>query len=260
MSGSLAESQPIEAWPDAIERELRAGATTLRRVVVLRETASTQGAAHDAGAEVGDVYVAWRQTHGRGRLGRTWADTGSEGVAATMVVPPAAPERMAMLAALASARAVLHCAPGAAGMGLGIKWPNDLMLRERKLGGALVEQSRARALVGIGINVAQAAFAPDLAARAISLTQVGLQVDRLAVVLALVRQLDQLLGWTDEALAEAYMALDALSGRSMAFDTPAGRVQGRVLSVHPLRGLVVDTAAGEVFLPAATTSVVVDPA
>lgn len=261
---------PIENWPAAIEASL-ARCRTLASFTLLRETASTQDAARAASAPVGSVVIAWRQTGGRGRLGRAWADTGTDGVAMTLVLPAAPPERLAMLSAVATACALATsastrstavpapAAPAALAPAIGIKWPNDIMLVGRKLAGILVEQTDGRALVGIGANALQRGFPGPIASRAISLAQAGLAVDRLTVVCNLIESVD---AWLDRSTAEIhaeYMRRDCLSGSQAAFLTPSGQVQGRVISVDPLQGLCVATDAGEQFLAAATTSVVLAP-
>ncbi len=135
----------IEAWTDRLQAVLTDPAGPLRRVIVVRETDSTQDAARRLGAEPGDVVVAWRQTSGRGRLGRAWADTGHEGIAVTFVIDAAPPERLAPACAVGAARAAegllaLRGITGEARGAVGIKWPNDVVAGGRKLAGVLVER------------------------------------------------------------------------------------------------------------------------
>src|SRR5881394_4876 len=83
----------------------RLGAPWLRRVVVVRETRSTQDFAREtAGGQGGVLVVAGRQLAGRGRLGRRWADTSDVGLAMTFVLDAArtAPERLAIGAGVAA--------------------------------------------------------------------------------------------------------------------------------------------------------------
>ncbi len=112
-------------------------------VVIVPETTSTQDAARRLDAAPGTVVIAGRQTAGRGRLGRVWADTGDEGIAASFVCAVAAPERMAVACAVATARA----AESVLGRLVGIKWPNDIVAEGRKLAGILIEQSGDRAVI-----------------------------------------------------------------------------------------------------------------
>ncbi len=105
------------------------------------------------------LFVAWEQTAGRGRRGRSWASPPGRGVYASLVAPVAGAERLhtlPLLAAVALCRAVDHHLP-AGGPRCRLKWPNDLLIGERKLGGLLIETERGEdgataAVIGFGIN------------------------------------------------------------------------------------------------------------
>lgn len=250
MSDRMRPQRPIEDWPAALE-SAAAACRHVRTVQLLRETTSTQDHARASGAPAGTAVVAFRQTAGRGRLGRAWADTAHEGVAATFVVDDRSPESLAMRSAVAAAAA----ARAFAGDAPGIKWPNDVVAGGRKLAGVLVERTEGRALVGIGINVLQAGFGPELAPHATSLAQLGAACDRLEVLATLFRALDDALEADDEHIYRTYRVLDRMCGNRTRFLTPEGPVEGTVRDVDPLRGLLVDTGSGTRFLPAATTSV-----
>jgi BirA family biotin operon repressor/biotin-[acetyl-CoA-carboxylase] ligase len=237
-------------WQHALMAGLVPGGA-VRSIVVVAESPSTQDLARAERRASGTACFALRQTAGRGRLGRAWADTQDDGIAVTFVLPVAAPEVLAMRSAVAAARAVGGFVPAA-----GIKWPNDVVIDGRKAAGVLVECADGLAFVGIGINVAQRAFPPELDAHATSLARAGAAVDRLEVALALVRAMQDAWALGPEPLAAAYRSLDRLSGRTCRFRTPAGEVEGRVNAVDPDRGIEVETASGPRFLPAATTSVV----
>jgi BirA family biotin operon repressor/biotin-[acetyl-CoA-carboxylase] ligase len=111
---------------------------------------STQLEARDL--PLGSVVVADHQTAGRGRLDRSWEAPPGTGLFVTFVLEPT--PVVAFAAGVAAAEAC--------GKGVKVKWPNDLMLRDRKLGGILAEIRRNHALVGIGINLT---WAPRGAAR-----------------------------------------------------------------------------------------------
>ena len=234
---------------------------TLRRVVVLEEVASTQDAPETITARTGTIVTALRQTRGRGRLGREWADTNDDGLALTCVLasnpwsdPSTSVELLAVASAVAAARAIEHVLGGV----VGIKWPNDLVLRGRKLGGILIERNRDRTLLGIGINVHQRTFPHELQATATSIAQVAADTEsltRLQVLRALMQELEVVLAMDAARILSAYHSRDVLTGTRAEFATPTGAVEGEVCSVDPLRGLVVRTKTSEQFLPAATTSV-----
>jgi BirA family biotin operon repressor/biotin-[acetyl-CoA-carboxylase] ligase len=243
-----------EDWPARLEKCV-AGCDNFHRVTVLRETESTQDVAALLHAKPGDVITAFRQTAGRGRLGRIWADTESEGVAVTLVTPAAPAERLAMLSAVATARAAEHCSASIHNaVRVGIRWPNDIVIDSRKLAGILIEQDRNTARIGIGMNVAQRMFTPELSARACSLAQHGITIDRAAVVAAIISCMDAALGELDESLHREFADRDVLRGCVATFEHDRRTITGRVLDVDPMRGLRVLTGAVEVFLPAHTTS------
>lgn len=258
-------------WPARLAA-VCAETALFHRGIALEETASTQDAPETRGARAGTLVTAWRQTAGRGRFGRHWSDTAEAGIATTFVVDQQPAERLALAAAVAAAEAAefalrAGAARGAGATGteppsvvvpprsVGIKWPNDIVVGGRKLAGALIETSGGRALIGIGMNIAQQRFEGELEARATSLAMLGVRVDRVDVLCELVRALDRALAATDAGLAEQFAARDALRGTRALFATPSGPVEGEVVSVDPMRGLVVRTDSGEHFLPANSTSV-----
>ena len=242
---------PLERWTDRIEKVVASDRDLLRRVVILRETESTQDAARRPGAEPGDVVVAWRQTAGRGRLGRKWTDTQEDGVAMSLVIPAAPPERLALALAVGVARAAQQLLDRP----VGIKWPNDIVIDDRKLAGILVEQSGALAVAGIGMNVAQTSWPKELADRAVSLAQLGRPVDRLDVIVAVLESLRTALRQPNDVLAAAFSERDVLRGAEATLRNGPETIHGTVLRIDPFEGLLVKTSSGEIHLPAATTTI-----
>lgn len=243
---------PLESWPDRLEQVIAEHCTLFTRIVVLRETNSTQDAARRMNGAAGDVFIAWRQTAGRGRLGRAWADTAHQGIALTAVIArQPSPERLAIASAVGVARAV----ESLLGRPVGIKWPNDIIVDRRKLAGILVEQVEDLALVGIGLNVAQTAWPDELQSRAVSLAQLGANVDRLGAIAALLPALDAAMRSNSEELTSEFASRDVLRGTHATFRSNGQTISGTVVRVDPLRGLAALTDRGEIWLPAATTSV-----
>ena len=105
---------------------------------------STQLAAADL--PLGSVVVADHQTAGRGRLGRRWEAPPGSALLATFVC-----ESSPLIVFAAGVAAAEAC-----GQGVLLKWPNDLVLDDRKVGGILAEVRHQHALVGIGINLSSA--------------------------------------------------------------------------------------------------------
>ena len=170
---------------------------------VLDEVDSTNTACKrlaSEGAPDGTVVIADGQTAGRGRLGRTFSSPCGMGLYLSILWrPDCGPEDLLPLTAL-SAVAVCRALDRAGGLMPGVKWPNDLVLCDRKLGGILTELSLKEergsvdfVVVGIGLNCRQRAedFPPEIADTAISLDMVlSHQVKRAALAAALMEELD----------------------------------------------------------------------
>jgi len=129
-------------------------------VVRLEEVGSTLDVAHQlaaAGAEAGTLIVADAQTAGRGRMGRSWRSERGAGIWLTLIERPREPSGLEVL----SLRVGLALAPeldAFAAERVRLKWPNDLYVGERKLGGILIEarwreQSLEWLAIGVGINL-----------------------------------------------------------------------------------------------------------
>lgn len=182
---------------------------------------STQTLALDAalsGARHG-VWIADQQTAGRGRGGHTWHSAPNDGLYLSALVTPAIPlpsaMRLSLLTALAAQAAITEIAgfpiPGDAPASpapaavIDIRWPNDLLLNTRKVGGILIESAAAPAtstrppllryaVIGVGINCNQLTFPPDLDPIATSLRRESPPgtppIPREALLSAFLRHLD----------------------------------------------------------------------
>ncbi|MDW8106793.1 MAG: biotin--[acetyl-CoA-carboxylase] ligase [Armatimonadota bacterium] len=146
------------------------------RIEFHAELDSTQRRAHELverGVTTWDAVCADHQTAGRGRQGAHWYDAPNQSLLVSLIlreVPlPQPAGLLATFAALASAEALQHHYPALPLVQL--KYPNDLILCQRKLGGVLAELVGQTAIVGIGVNIAQRAFPPALREVAISVHQ-----------------------------------------------------------------------------------------
>lgn len=205
------------------------------------------------GGEYGGVLVtALRQTAGRGRLGRTWADPAGESVALTLSLPARNPARLSLYAGLA----VCAMAESLGVSDVGLRWPNDVMIGGRKLSGILVEVSDECAFLGIGINVLQSQWPQALQDRAISLAQAGVAISRPMVLEACMRSLANVLTWQDECASAAFARFDLLRGTHQRFRVGSREIGGVVLEISPLAELVVNAPEGIVHIPALTASLI----
>ena len=151
-----------------------------------------------AGAPEGSVFLAERQTAGRGRGAHNWHSAQSAGIYCSVVLRPALPPSEALILSLAAGLAV-HAAIQAIdpGVTVDLKWPNDLLINEKKVAGLLTEMNseatRVRYIVvGIGINVSQATFPPELQRTATSLRRAtGTEWSRVELCAALLKSLNR---------------------------------------------------------------------
>jgi BirA family biotin operon repressor/biotin-[acetyl-CoA-carboxylase] ligase len=191
------------------------------------------------GAVEGTVVVADHQTAGRGRLGRSWTAPAGTSLLVSILLRPshlAVDQRHLVTAAVALA-AVRACEV-VAGFSPEIKWPNDLLVGDRKLAGILAETDRDAVVVGIGINVAAAP--PE----GVSVEEMaGHRVDRGE----LLATLEGLESWYRDppAVMVAYREACATVGRRIRVELPTGQLLGRAENVDDLGHLMVRTDAGE---------------
>jgi BirA family biotin operon repressor/biotin-[acetyl-CoA-carboxylase] ligase len=110
------------------------------------------------GTEEGAVVISDSQEKGRGRLGRSWVSPPGLNIYMSIILRPRIEPEHVTLITILSAVACTHALRKTTGLAITVKWPNDLMVSDRKLGGILTEIKTTRkeivlAVIGIGINV-----------------------------------------------------------------------------------------------------------
>jgi BirA family biotin operon repressor/biotin-[acetyl-CoA-carboxylase] ligase len=149
-----------------------------------------------SGAPHGSVYFADEQRAGRGRGDHAWDSAAGDGLYASVLLRTPIPAVRLPLLPLASGLAAAEAIRATAGIDIDLRWPNDLLIGPRKVGGILVESkisggSAEFAVVGIGINVHQRAFAANLTTPATSLDlETGRSVSRQDLLAALLKSLE----------------------------------------------------------------------
>jgi BirA family biotin operon repressor/biotin-[acetyl-CoA-carboxylase] ligase len=207
-----------------------------------------------------DVCIAEFQTAGRGRRGRRWNAPLASGICLSGGWQFAGmPAELGALT-LAVGVAVRRVLARIAGITIALKWPNDLVFDERKLGGILLEMKAeahggAHVVAGVGLNVAlRSALLPSLSdwpRGAIDLaTALGTEPpSRAALAGALVNELAALFadypGQGFAAYRGEWRAADYLRGRAVELDEAAGRLRGTAAGIDADGALLVETAAGE---------------
>ena len=197
-TGYQLRSMPDLALPDLIEPLIK-GTIFTRQVQHFFSVGSTSTLAMAAGAEgapEGTVFLAEEQTAGRGRAAHAWHSVQGSGIYCSVLLRPALPASEVLLLSLAAALAVRSAiAEIQPAFAPDLKWPNDLLLGDKKVCGILTEMNaeptRVRYLViGIGINVNQASFPPALQGHATSLRMAtGSEWSRVELCAALLKSL-----------------------------------------------------------------------
>ena len=199
-------------------------------LTVVAETPSTNAHLLDSarrGTAEGAVLIAEQQTAGRGRLGRTWISPPRAGLAVSVLLRPDVPARalgwLPLLAGVALVEAVRRIAE----LDAVLKWPNDLLIGDRKCAGILAEAVPGAVVIGIGLNTTLREHElprPD----ATSLQLAGAACyDRDPLLRAILRGLaDWYTRWRDDpggcGLREAYVLHCATLGRRVRVELPGG--------------------------------------
>ena len=220
--------------------------------VVLASTPSTNDVARNLmtrGAPPGTVVVAREQRVGRGRLERQWASPPGGLWFSLVLWPDWDKERPGVLPLTIAVAMAEGLAKSVRNISVGLKWPNDLMVDEKKLGGILMERSGDGLVVGVGVNVNQSSFAPPLDRLATSLFKVTGETFSLERVLACAVNCIYLryLEWEKDGgqgTLEAWRRLTITLKRRVRVSLPTGTVEGRAVDVDGDGSLLVETADG----------------
>ncbi|MHC4946013.1 MAG: biotin--[acetyl-CoA-carboxylase] ligase [Planctomycetota bacterium] len=259
----MTRADPLDR--QAIQALLHPG-NFLNRVEVLDSVDSTQDAlAHGARQgtlEPGTCLVAEEQTAGKGRMGRTWISEPGGALTFSFLTPNYFPQKPGWIT-VGSAVALSGVLDEEAGIQTRIKWPNDLYVTGRKLGGLLAQpieaKGRSLVVIGIGLNIhaAPAAVPDDPKALPIALDDAaGRTFDRNELLAALLNGLDALVQRFNEGetlfVAEALRQRSILLGKHAKFEWNKTVYEGRVLDHTDELEIRLSTTDGEVLLPGET--------
>ncbi|HZD30830.1 MAG TPA: biotin--[acetyl-CoA-carboxylase] ligase [Candidatus Angelobacter sp.] len=203
IAGHPAEGYQLEAVADLLLADivgpLAKGTMFASRIRHYFRIGSTNAAAMQAaaaGEPDGAVFFAEQQTAGRGRGGNSWESAASDGIYCSIVLRPQLAPADALLLSLIAGIAVSEVVQQTTGLHPDLRWPNDVLLEERKFCGILTEMNaeatRVRhVVVGIGINVNQSSFPSELESLATSLRiAAGHEWSRVQIAAALLKSLD----------------------------------------------------------------------
>jgi BirA family transcriptional regulator, biotin operon repressor / biotin---[acetyl-CoA-carboxylase] ligase len=265
--GYFLEKVPDILTPDMLRQRLK-GSLFGKRIYHFFKTDSTNRVALElghAGEPEGAVVVAEEQTAGRGRAGRAWHSEHAAGIYATLLLRPRlAPVQAPLLTMMAglSAHAAIQAQTG---LTVDLKWPNDLLINGKKMGGILTEMHAEPeqirfVIVGIGLNVNQEKFAGELGAIATSLRlESGKTQSRLELLVRLLREFEndynQFLREGAASITKKFAAISSYAegrrvrvtnGTESFAGTTAGLGPEGLLQVKRDDGAVVTVIAGDV--------------
>jgi BirA family biotin operon repressor/biotin-[acetyl-CoA-carboxylase] ligase len=191
------------------------------------------------GAMPGIVVVADHQRAGRGRRGRRWEAPPGSSLLVSVVLPPAAADRAAHFTTIALALAASDACDEVAGVRPLLKWPNDLLVDGRKLGGILGEANEGCIIAGLGLNVNWGGASPP--ASGVSLDALaGGPVDRRLLLAAVLRRFDHHLAATVEQLLDDYRAHSATLGCRVRVKLAGDTIEGEAVAITAHGHLLVD--------------------
>lgn len=215
---------------------------------VLESTPSTMADVERRAAEgrpEGTVVVAEEQTAGRGRRGRTWESAARAGLWWSLLLRPAAStDRLGWLPLVVGV-GVARALRRVAGVDARLKWPNDVLVKDRKVAGVLAERlGSGDVVVGVGINVDQRAS--ELPDGGTSLRMLGHPVDRTALLMdVLVSVAEAYRRWdAGDAFEGEYSALSCTLGHEVSADIGGHTLVGVASRLGRSGELVISDADG----------------
>jgi BirA family biotin operon repressor/biotin-[acetyl-CoA-carboxylase] ligase len=259
--GSISLQEPPDIWcAEEIIGRCPPGKNSFLPVwdpVLLAETSSTNDVAREharKGTRAGFLVAASRQTAGRGRLDRRWESPPDLGLYVSILLRPDLSMTETGKLTILSSLAAVDAVEAVSGLHPKIKWPNDLMVRKRKLAGLLIETEPkagrvAFAVVGIGLNVRHesADFSPEVRNLATSIfLATGQMYRRADLLVALLQALESRLSRPFDEAREAWMASSLTLGQRVTLTTSRGRKHGQAIGLDESGALLLRSNSGEV--------------
>jgi BirA family transcriptional regulator, biotin operon repressor / biotin---[acetyl-CoA-carboxylase] ligase len=246
--------------PDEITAGLRTKIIGVRLVHVPEtDSTNTMALAHARdGCPDGTVITADSQTSGRGRMDRAWFSPPGAGIYLSVVLRPDASLKGLPRLTLAAAVAAAEALEESAGVRADIKWPNDLLLNDKKVCGILTElhtggEVNTLVIIGIGINVNTPAgsFPEDIAGIATSiLAETGRRTSRADIIRSLLgfldRYYDMFLRGEFPAILEKWKSRSSMIGKRVTIDQAGALVTGTVMGIDGEGALILRDDEGRV--------------
>lgn len=233
--------------------------TTLagKKIIILKTVDSTNEEAKRCainGEESGLVVAAEEQTAGKGRLGRMWESQNGNGIYFTLLIRPDLPPSDISSITLAAGYAVCLAIREYTGCDAKIKWPNDIIIDNKKVCGILTEMAAQSdrldfVAIGIGINVNQTGFPKEISHKATSLLlESGNEINRNEFLRYVIKTLDTVLcsflvSFSLED-AQKFKKLCATLGRNVSVNRNNKIIEGVAVDVNLNGELIIKDNAG----------------
>jgi BirA family biotin operon repressor/biotin-[acetyl-CoA-carboxylase] ligase len=189
-----------------------------RRIDYYATIDSTMHAA--AGLDIGAVVIAGEQTAGQGRHGHSWHSEAGNGLYISFVLAPNPVLTLAL--GLAAVEAIAQ----STGIACDLRWPNDVMLDNRKVAGILVQLVDGKAIAGIGINVNHTHFPAELEATSLKIHS-GRDADITSLLLKLIPSVDSFAAEDKETILRLFTHSSSYAaGRRVTVALPDGAIEG----------------------------------
>lgn len=232
-----------------------------KELFLFREVTSTnsvaQRMAHD-GASEGTIVLSRTQTSGRGRLNRQWVCPAGQGILMSMILRPEISGQLIPQLTLLCGVVVAETIKKTTGCAAGIKWPNDIVMSEKKVCGILAQTIISKTalqyvIMGVGINVNLDTWQlpPDCRETSTSLRmELGQNVSRWEVLRQFISSWEEhyqyFLHEGHSYLRMKWIENNVTLGRNVAINKARGPVQGRAVDISARGGLIVSFPDGEV--------------
>jgi BirA family biotin operon repressor/biotin-[acetyl-CoA-carboxylase] ligase len=215
---------------------------------VIGSTMSVAGQLAREGVPSGTVVVADEQTAGVGRLGRKWDSQPDSGLYASIILRLAVEGASLPLTMLALGLAAKESIEALTDISPDLRWPNDVLIGGYKCAGILALWENDAIIAGIGVNVSQTSFPPNLETPATSLLLRGAKVRREDLLVQLLESTDR---WTEmltrhpeEILRRFAEASSYANGRRVRIDQPGRTLEGVTCGLDSSGFLLVREASG----------------
>ena len=211
----------------------------------------------EEGAPDGTLIIADEQTAGKGRSGRTWVTPPAEAIAFTLLLrPKLSPDRISMVT-LVMGLAVTNAVNSLYDVSAGIKWPNDVVIKGRKLCGILTEMSAEvrqvnYIVIGVGINANLTSFPEEIREIATSLRlELGYDINRAELIARVMTEFERLYAEFEAqgdlgAVMQEYNELCLNAGSKVRVLDPNGEYTGTSCGINSMGELLVETEDGQI--------------